>query len=110
MLLEPQPLAEHFAQGVADRVVVVAGDRLDFGPGGAQAGFQGVGGVQQLAHGPLAAAGRPGAIKRMSEGRRDHRGEEDQEGGGHAGFRGRVPRPVCRRFPCRIKQFKSAAV
>ena len=59
MLLQPQPLAEHFAHGVPDRVVVVAGHRLDFGPGDAQAGLQGVGGVQQLA---ATARWRPGGL------------------------------------------------
>ena len=56
MLLQPQALAQHLVHGVAHRVVVAAGDRLDLGAGGAQARFQAVGSVQQLAHGTLALA------------------------------------------------------
>jgi uncharacterized protein len=91
VLLEPQPLAQHFTQGVDDRAVFVfAGDRLDFRPGSAQPGFQGVGGVQQAAHGPLAAAATP-AREEDEGGRRDHRGQGEQQGGGHAAFQGRLP-------------------
>ena len=77
-----------------DRVVVVAGHRLDFGPGDAQAGFQGVGGVQQLRHGPLAAPAGLAPHQDNEQGRGDHRGDEDQEGGGHAGFRGQSARSL----------------
>ena len=54
MLLQPQPLAKHFLHGLAHRVGVVAGDRLDFRPGLAQPGLERVGGVQQLGDGALA--------------------------------------------------------
>jgi len=76
MLLQPQPLAQHFAKRVADRIILIARDGLDFGPGGPQAGFQGVRGVEQLADGPLAAAGT--VANEEGEGRRDHRSEDEQ--------------------------------
>jgi uncharacterized protein len=102
VLLDPQPLAEHLAQGVPDGVVLVARNGLDFGPGGAQARLQRIRGVEQRADSPLAAAGA--VTNEESEGRRDHRSEDEQQGGGHAEIQERSG-AVCRRFPCRIKQF-----
>ena len=60
VFLQPQPLAQHLAHRGAHRVgLVVAGDRLDLGPGGAQPGLQGIGRVQHLAHRPLVPASEP---------------------------------------------------
>ncbi len=53
MLLQPEPLPQHFLERGAYGVVLVAGDRLDLGPGGAQARFEGVGGVEQAGERPL---------------------------------------------------------
>ena len=58
-----QPLAQHFLHRLAHRVVVVAGDGLDFRTRGAQAVLQRIGGVEQLPEGaiaPAAAAAKPG--------------------------------------------------
>ena len=81
MLLQPQPLAQHFLQGIAHRVVVVAGDRFDLRARRAQAGFQRVGSVQYLAEGALPS----GAAPPQPDGRpRGQHGEDEQgDGDGH---------------------------
>jgi hypothetical protein len=54
VIAQPQALAQHLAHGLSDRVLAaIAGNGLDFGPGGAQSRLQGVGGVQYLADGAL---------------------------------------------------------
>jgi hypothetical protein len=107
VLLEPQPRAEHRAQGVADRVVLVAGHGLDFGPGRAQAGFQGVGRVQQLADArwrrPEWAADDETRAAATTAARTSKRVVVTQGPTKGAG-------PSLRRFPCRIKQFASPSV
>ncbi len=57
VLLQPQSLAQHFLHGLADGVAGTAGGGLDFGPGRPEAGFQLVGGIQELAHGAPAGTG-----------------------------------------------------
>ncbi len=57
MFLQPQALAQDFLHCAAHRVLLVAGNRLDFLPRGAQPGFQGIGGIQQFTDRTLAAAG-----------------------------------------------------
>ena len=63
MILQPQPLAQQVLHGAADRVLMVAGNRLDLFARGAQAGFERVGGVQhradRLAAGMAALADPP---------------------------------------------------
>lgn len=118
MLLEPQALAQHFPHGIANRVGVVPGDCLDLGAGGAQARLQGVGCVQEFAHGALAAA-RAAQDEQAGGSRGD--GEQDQQNQGrHGEVRAGGPQSAARpgaaangpaqaspngRFPCRIKQF-----
>ena len=46
MLLQPEPLAQHFLQRGADALVLIAGDSLDFGFRCAQPGFERVRGIQ----------------------------------------------------------------
>ncbi len=56
VLLQPEPLAQHFLHGVADRVLVAAHDGLDLDPRRPQAFFKGIGRIQDLNDGILAAA------------------------------------------------------
>jgi hypothetical protein len=95
VLLQPQPLPQHFLHGVAHRVAIAAGNGLDLGPGGAQARLQPVRGVQQLAKRALpftasSAAqqqeegGGPGGDGQQSEG-------QGQEGAGWEVEAGSLP-------------------
>ena len=49
MVLKPQALAQQVLHRPADGIFVIAGDRLDFFAGGAQPGFERIGGVQHRA-------------------------------------------------------------
>ena len=58
MVAQPQALAKHLPHRFANRVgTLFAGNRLDFGARGSQAGLEGIGGIQQFADGPGATTG-----------------------------------------------------
>ncbi len=76
MVLQPQSLPQHLLHGVADRVLVAAGDRLDLDARGSQALLEGIGGVQKLGHRPLPAP--PQAPQDQGRAGED-RGEQQQE-------------------------------
>ena len=69
MVAQPQALAQQVAHRALDRVLVVAGDRLDLAARDPQAGFQRIGRIQHLADGARArvladaASGDPAAYK-----------------------------------------------
>lgn len=77
MLLQPEPLPQHFLERGAHGLVLVAGDRLDLGPGGAQARFEGVGGVEQAGERPLT-----GQIPSRDPPDQDRGDQDDGHGGG----------------------------
>jgi hypothetical protein len=68
VLLEPQPLPEHFLQGVAHRIFVAADDGLDLAAGRAQARFERIGSVQDLGHRLLPASAAVSAHKDRDQG------------------------------------------
>ena len=84
VLLQPQALAQHLLHGLADRIAVAAGDRLDFGPGVAQPRLQAVGGVQQLAERALALAA-PAAVQQHDQGEDHDEGGQQHEDRGQEG-------------------------
>jgi hypothetical protein len=71
-------LAQHFLEGVALRILIAAGNGLDLGAGRAQALLEGIGGVQDLPHGPLTTAA---ALAQQQREDRGHDGDDQQEGG-----------------------------
>ena len=73
MLAQPQPLAKHFLECIADRITgVIARDGFDFLARGAQARLERVGGVEELAHGTLTVT--PSAAQH------EHNGGDDDHG------------------------------
>lgn len=70
MLLQPQPLPQHLLHRVLDRIAPAAGDCLDLGPRGPQPRLQGVGGVQYLGQGTLAAAASAAQREQQQGGQR----------------------------------------
>lgn len=79
MLLQPQALAQHFLHGLADGVAGAAGGGLDFGPGRPEAGFQLVGGVQELAHRTPAGAGAAAQPECGGESGQGGGGDQDED-------------------------------
>ena len=105
MVAQPQALAQQVAHRALDRVLVVAGDRLDLAARDPQAGFQRIGRVQHLADGArarvLAAQSAPGQPRE----RGDQGQQQQQERRLHpASLRQSPPgrqsgcRPGCPRF------------
>ncbi len=85
LLLQPQALAQHFLQGVADRVGITAHapwvhDPVEFGASGAQPLFQAVSGIQQLAKHALPSAAA--AQQQAQDSGKDGDGQQS-EGQGH---------------------------
>lgn len=114
MLLQPQPLAQHLLHGVAHRILATAGDGLDFVARGAQAGFQAVSGIQDLAQGAFALTVAPAAQQQAQD---DGQGRDGQQGEGEGQDAGplRRNRSLPRvggsgKFPPRDKGLESPAV
>lgn len=97
MIAQPQALAQHLAHGLSDGVLApIAGNGLDFGPGGPQPRLQGVGGVQYLTDGTLMRV-RP--TPQGQGGGNGHDGEKQEEQGvRHGAVQGREGRLQSERF------------
>lgn len=116
MLLQPQPVAQHFLLRLAHRVDVIAGNGLDFAAGIAQPRLERIGRIQQLRKRLLATATTQVLPRGRGQQRRQHGADQQQDrlgqgqrlpdatafslaqvpGGGKSHARGHIDSPLTR--------------